>query len=446
MHNEFKNVYISTYGCQMNVNDTERMFSLLEMKNYQEVDQPEKADLIIINSCSIREKPVHKVHSEAGHYQKLKKQNKSLRIGVGGCVGQQEKKNLLKDIPYLDFVFGPDNIDDLPRILEDLEQSKKLSAAKFKHQEAYHISNMVRNPGVATFVNITKGCDNFCTFCIVPFTRGRLRSRPLKDLLSDIQQLTLRGVKEVTLLGQNVNSYESDCGANFAKLLQVLAEDTDIERIRYTTSHPKDFNQDLVDILAKYRSKLCDYIHLPVQSGSTEVLRRMNRVYTREEYLDKIQMIKSAIPGVSLSTDIICGFPGESEQDFEDTMSLAEMVEYETMYAFTYSPRPFTKAARYEDQVDEKLSKERLNRLLNFHKEQAFELAKRYEGRTLEVLVESLDKKSSKDSVAPRVMGRSTQNKLVHFDGDESLIGQTLKVKITQAAPINFNGERVFDS
>tara|TARA_B100001248_G_scaffold262141_1_gene256309 strand:+ start:2149 stop:3516 length:1368 start_codon:yes stop_codon:yes gene_type:complete len=446
MQQEFKNVYISTYGCQMNVNDSERMYSLLEMNNYQEVEKPEQADLIIINSCSIREKPVHKVHSEAGLYQKLKKKNKALRIGVGGCVGQQEKKNLLKDIPYLDFVFGPDNIDDLPRILEELDEKKKVAGAKFKHQEPYHISNMVRNPGVATFVNITKGCDNFCTFCIVPFTRGRLRSRPLKDLVADINGLVARGVKEVTLLGQNVNSYDSDCGANFAKLLQTLAEDTQIQRIRYTTSHPKDFNQELVDVLAKYRTKLCDYIHLPVQSGSTEVLRRMNRVYTREEYLDKIRMIKEAIPGVSLSTDIICGFPGESDKDFEDTMTLAEEVGYETMYAFMYSPRPFTKAARYEDQVDEKVSRERLNRLLTFHKQQAFDLAKRYQDQVLEVLVESLDKRSSKGADAPRVMGRSTQNKLVHFDGDESLIGQTVKVKITETAPINFNGVRVFDS
>jgi len=446
MQNDFKNVYISTYGCQMNVNDSERMYSLLEMQNYQEVKQADQADLIIINSCSIREKPVHKVRSEAGHYQKLKKQNKSLRVGVGGCVGQQEKQQLLKDIPYLDFVFGPDNIDDLPNILDKLENDGRLSKAKFKHQEPYHITNMVRNPGVATFVNITKGCDNFCTFCIVPFTRGRLRSRPLKDLIKDINALSSRGVKEVTLLGQNVNSYMSDEGSDFPALLKTLCEDTPIERIRYVTSHPKDFNQDLVAVLAKYRSKLCDYIHLPVQSGSTEVLRRMNRVYTRQEYLDKIAMIKEAIPGVSLSTDIICGFPGETEQDFIDTMTLAELVEYETMYAFSYSPRPFTKAARYGDQIDEKVSKERLKRLLTFHKEQAFELAKRYEGRVLEVLVESLDKRSSKGVDKPRVMGRSTQNKLVHFDGDESLIGQTVKVKITETAPINFNGERVFET
>ncbi len=434
-------VFISTYGCQMNVNDTERMFSLLEMNNYQEVPRADDANLVIINSCAIREKPVHKVHSEMGKYRKLKETNPQLMLAVGGCVGQQEKKKLLKDIPYLDFVFGPDNIDELPQLIDEVKESRAPKAhAKFHHQAPYEINTLVRNPGVSTFVNITKGCDNFCTFCIVPFTRGRERSRPMRELVEDIQSLAERGVREVTLLGQNVNSYTSDCGANFARLLKTLATDTDILRIRYTTSHPKDFDRELIQVLQDYRQKLCDYIHLPVQSGSSRVLERMNRGYTREEYLEKIAWIKEIIPGVSLSTDIICGFPGETEEDFAQTMSLVEEVGYETMFAFKYSPRPFTKAAKFTDQVDEKVKGERLTRLLDAHRVQSFDLAKRYEGMKLEVLVEGLDKR---DPDGGRVMGRSTQNKLVHFEGDKSMIGQLIEVRVSDAAPVNLKAERV---
>lgn len=434
-----KGVYISTYGCQMNVNDSERMFSLLEMSNYQQVEQPEEASLIIINSCAVREKPVHKVHSEAGKYQKMKKENPNLRIGVGGCVGQQEKKRLLKDISYLDFVFGPDNIDELPSILEELEaKQERISRAKFQHQKPYEVATLVRNPGVSTFVNITKGCDNFCSFCIVPFTRGRERSRSLEELIEDINKLVNRGVKEVTLLGQNVNSYKSSCGTDFGGLLQAVCQQTDIERVRFTTSHPKDFNQELVDILQKYRKKLCDYIHLPVQSGSSQILDRMNRNYTREVYLEKVKMIKEGIPGVSLSTDIIVGFPGETEEDFEQTMRLVEEVQYETMFAFNYSPRPYTKAARFEDQIPQEVKSRRLNELLNRHRELSFGWAQKYEGQVLQVLVESEDKKRPN-----RVMGRSTQNKLVHFDGSKELIGSTVPVKISKAYPVNLEGSIV---
>lgn len=430
-------VYITTYGCQMNVNDSERMYSLLEMSNYEEVKQPDGADLIIINSCSVREKPVHKVHSEVGKYRELKKENPNLIIGVGGCVGQQEKKRLLKDVPLLDFVFGPDNIDTLPNLISEVRQKQdKIAKAKFDYQSPYQVETLIRNPGVSTFVNITKGCDNFCTFCVVPFTRGRERSRNKDALIQDVQNLVKRGSKEVTLLGQNVNSYKSDCGANFAQLMKAVAVETDIERVRFTTSHPKDFDQELCDILQEHREKLCDYIHLPVQSGSSSILDRMNRRYTREEYLEKVKMIKDTIPGVSLSTDIIVGFPGETDEDFEQTVSLVKEVGYETIFAFKYSPRPYTKAARFEDQVDEQVKTDRLNRLFAEHKEMAFELAKRYQDEVLEVLVEKVDPKNP-----GRVSGRSTQNKLVHFDGSEDLIGKTVPVKIFKVAPTSLQGE-----
>ncbi len=443
-----RGVYISTYGCQMNENDTERMYSLLEMSNYTPVSSPDQASLIIVNSCSIREKPVQKVFSEVGRYKRYKDKNPNVKIGVGGCVGQQEKSKLMLDAPLIDFVFGPDNIDELPSIVKEVADKvvdpqfkvsrNKTMRAKFYNNEPYHIETLVRNPGISTFVNITKGCDNFCTFCVVPFTRGRLRSRPLVDIVNDVHALVKRGVKEVTLLGQNVNSYLDDTGVNFARLLQILSEDTDIQRIRYVTSHPKDFTEELCQISQKYRSKICDYVHLPAQSGNSNVLNRMNRVYTREEYIAKVKMIADYVPGVSLSTDLIVGFPGETESEFQDTLSLIEEVPYESIYAFKYSPRPFTKAARYTDQIDEDTKSDRLDRLFKKQRELGFALAKRYEGMTLDVLVERVDEKN-----ADYMSGRSTQNKVCHFKGHADLIGQTVKLRVEKAFPQTLHGVTV---
>ncbi len=435
-----RGVFISTYGCQMNVNDSERMYALLEMSNFMPVDKPDNASLIIINSCSIREKPVHKVYSEVGTYREFKKANPDLLIGVGGCVGQQEKDKLMKKQPLIDFVFGTDAIDELPEVLQGLigsDKKEKVVKAQFHHKEPYHVDTLVRNPGVSTFVNITKGCDNFCSFCVVPFTRGREKSRPLRHVLMDIRSLVKRGVKEVTLLGQNVNSYESECGADFADLLKVIASETDVQRIRFTTSHPKDFDLKLMKVMADHQDKICEYIHLPFQSGNSRILERMNRGYSREEYLEKIRMIKETIPNVVLSTDIIVGFPGETDEEFEDTLSMVKEVGFETIFAFMYSPRPNTKAAQFEDQVAEAVKSERLNRLFKEHNELAFEMVKRYEGQILEVLVEKAESGEGKLS------GRSTQNKLVHFLGSENLIGKTVPVKITKAFPAVFRGEIV---
>jgi tRNA-2-methylthio-N6-dimethylallyladenosine synthase len=433
-----RGVFISTYGCQMNVNDSERIYSILEMSNFVPVDSPEKASLIIINSCSVREKPVHKVYSEVGTYRILKEKNPELLIGVGGCVGQQEKEKLIKNQPIIDFVFGTDAIDELPQTLQTLlgRQSKKdrVVDAGFRHRDPYHVDTLVRNPGVSTFVNITKGCDNFCTFCIVPFTRGREKSRPMKHVLMDLQGLVKRGVKEVTLLGQNVNSYESDCGADFADLLKTVAKDTDIERIRYTTSHPKDFNQKLMDVMAEHQNKICEYIHLPFQSGNSRILELMNRGYTREDYLEKIRQIKATIPNAVLSTDIIVGFPGETEEEFLDTVSMVQEVGYETIFAFKYSPRPFTKAARFEGQVAEDVKTERLNRLFDIHDKLSFDWVKKYDGQVLQILVEKVEGDG-------KLSGRSTQNKVTFFEGPASLVGHTVPVKITRALPNVLRGQ-----
>jgi tRNA-2-methylthio-N6-dimethylallyladenosine synthase len=444
MKNDLEGVYISTYGCQMNVNDTERMYSILEMNNYNPTAKAENAEIIIINSCSIREKPVHKVYSEVGTYRKLKDQNPNILIGVGGCVGQQEKEKLIKNQPMIDFVFGTDSIDLLPEIINKAKAKKlnkdkkiKIVESQFRTKEPYHIETMVRNPGVSTFVNITKGCDNFCSFCVVPFTRGREKSRPLSHVIQDVKNLVKRGVKEVTLLGQNVNSYESDCGADFSDLLKAVAVQTDIERIRYTTSHPKDFDQKLIDVMKHHQDKICPYIHLPCQSGNSRILNLMNRGYTREEYLAKIQMIREALPHVSLSTDIIVGFPGETEAEFMDTVSLVEEVGFETIFAFMYSPRPNTKAAAFADQLTEEEKSKRLNYLFAKHDEVSFPLAKKYENQILEVLVEK--KTDTKD----KWMGRSLENKSVYFLGPEDLQGKTVKVKIIQAFPAVMRGEIV---
>lgn len=433
-----RNVYISTYGCQMNVNDSERMYTLLEMSNFTPVSTPEQADLIIINSCSVREKPVHKVFSEVGTYKRLKAKKPHLKIGVGGCVGQQEKDNLIKDAPMIDFVFGTDSIDLLPGLVaRSFEGEKKLVEAKFQHRAPYNVETLVRNPGTAAFVNITKGCDNFCTFCVVPYTRGREKSRPLGQLMEDVQKLIRRGVKEVTLLGQNVNSYKSECGADFADLIERLAKETELLRIRYMTSHPKDFNQKLIDVMAHNQPKVCEYIHLPFQAGNSRVLEMMNRGYTREEYLHKIALIKKSIPNVVLSTDIIVGFPTETEDEFKETISMVQEVGFETIFAFKYSPRPFTKAARFEGQIDESVKEDRLARLFKAYDDMAVPLVQRYEGQVLNVLVESFDEKRG------NLSGRSSQNKSVYFVGDKSLIGQMVPVKITRANPAVFRGDLV---
>ncbi len=424
-----RGVYISTYGCQMNVNDTERMLSLLEMSNYTQVDSPDKAMLIVINTCSVREKPVHKLRSEVGRYARLKKHDPNILIGVGGCVAQQKKQELLQEVPLVDFVFGTDAIDQLPSIVQNLEAKRrtqakaKLVVAQFEHKKPYQVETLVRCPGVSSFVNITKGCDNFCTFCIVPFTRGRERSRALKELVWDVERLCRRGVKEIVLLGQNVNSYRSACGAGFAELLVSLCEKTQLSRLRYTTSHPKDFNEELIDVLAQFRDKIVEHVHLPVQSGNSDVLKAMNRGYTRAEYIKKAHKILKKIPGVALSTDIIVGFPGETGEQFEDTLSLLEQVPYESLFAFKYSPRPKTKAARFTDQVPEPEKSARLQRLFAKHRALAQPLLARHLGTRQRVLVEEQRSDGT-------WYGRSPHNRPTYFKGACSGVGSFVEVHI----------------
>lgn len=442
--NSFSKIYISTYGCQMNDNDTERMYSLLEMADYEPVGAPEEADFIILNSCSVREKPVHKIRSEVGLYKDYKKRKPHFKIGVAGCVAQQERKKLFKMIPNLDFVIGPDQIDNIIEILEEVKISdSKIIETSFDKNPEYQVQTLIRKPGMSSFINITKGCNNYCTFCVVPFTRGREKSRPLKDLVQDVRNLVKRGVKEISLLGQNVNSYTSNCGARFSKLLQTVAEETDIKRIRYTTSHPKDFDYELACIMQKYRSKICDHVHLPVQSGNSDVLKLMNRGYTREEYIEKAKMIFETIPGVSFTTDIIVGFPTEEQKHIDDTYSLFEEVDFDAVFAYKYSQRPFTKAAIWEDQVSEIEKSTRLAKLFAVHKSLAINNCKKYENKIVEVLVEDLN------SETKILRGRSTQNRSLKFTAEgkdlANLVSSIVKVKIIEASPQSLKGVLVHD-
>lgn len=428
----------------MNEHDTERMYSLLEMHNFVSTHSPEAADIIVINSCSVREKPVHKVRSEVGTYKLLKQSNPNLKIGLGGCVGSQEGENILRDIPLLDFVFGTDTIDKLPDIVEEVrDRRKRVVNTRFEHRAPYEISTMVREGGsrAAAFVTITKGCDNFCSFCVVPFTRGREKSRSLDEIVLDVKGLEARGVQEVTLLGQNVNSYQSPDGkGRLPELLEALVERTGVKRLRFTTSHPKDFDDRLIEVLAEHRDRLCDYVHLPVQSGSSRVLERMNRGYTREEYLAKIKKIQAALPGVVLSSDFIIGFPGETEEDFQQTLSMVEEVRYDSVFWFKYSPRPFTKAAKFEDQIPEDVKQERFERFMALQDRISFEICRKYEGKVFDVLVERPSREN------PNVLsGRTRQNRLVNFEGDAHLINKIVPVRVVKAFPNTLRGELVTD-
>lgn len=429
-----KGVYISTYGCQMNENDTERMYAILEQLQYEAVPAPDQADLIIINSCAVREKPVHKVFSEIGQYRKLKQKKPHLKIGIAGCVSTLHKQEITQKSDLVDFVIGPDNIDEIPEILARLDAapSQPIIQTVFYHRKPYHESTQVRRVPVSVYVNITKGCDNFCTFCVVPFTRGRLRSRPLTDVIADVNRLAQNGAKEVFLLGQNVNSYRSECGADFADLLEALVNQTPISWIRFTTNHPKDFNQKLAQVMGRYGDRICGWVHLPVQSGDDEILKAMNRGYTRQQYLQKVQMIREWVPHVVLSTDVIVGFPGETQQAFENTLSLLDEVRFETVYAFKYSPRPFTKARLLPNPVTEEEKDHRLQVLLKHQEVISFDLAQRHVGQRKKVLVLDVDPARNV------VTARSWDHKNVHFPLDSQMSiqpGDYVWVDIQQAYP-----------
>jgi tRNA-2-methylthio-N6-dimethylallyladenosine synthase len=434
--------YIRTFGCQMNEHDTEVMAGIFMALGYEPTQSVEDASVILLNTCAIRENAENKVFGELGHLKHLKKDNPDLLIGVCGCMSQEESvvNKILKTYQQVDMIFGTHNIHRLPNILHEAYMSKEMVIEVWS-KEGDVIENLpkVRRGNIKGWVNIMYGCDKFCTYCIVPYTRGKERSRRPEDVIQEVRQLAAQGYKEITLLGQNVNAYGKDFEDIKYGLGDLMNEirKIDIPRIRFMTSHPRDFDDRLIEVLAT-GGNLMNHIHLPVQSGSTDVLKIMARKYTREQYLELVRKIKTAIPEVSFTTDIIVGYPNETDEQFEETMSLYREVGFEAAYTFIYSPREGTPAAKMVDNVPMEVKKERLQRLNNLVNETSAEAMKKYKGQTVEVLVEGESKNN------PEVLaGYTSKSKLVNFKGPKTAIGKIVKVKITEAKTWSLNGEMV---
>ncbi|HEY8395882.1 MAG TPA: tRNA (N6-isopentenyl adenosine(37)-C2)-methylthiotransferase MiaB [Bacilli bacterium] len=433
-----KKYLIKTYGCQGNEADSEKMAGILQKLGFTETDNEAEADVILFNTCAIRENAENRVFGELGRIKNLKKHNPDLLIGICGCMPQEERVfNLIKEkYPYIDLVFGTHNIYKLGEYLYDAYLNKEKIAEVFS-EEGKIVEGIPtkRTHDRKAWVNIMYGCDEFCTYCIVPYTRGRERSRMPEDIIAEIEELAILGYKEVTLLGQNVNAYGKDLNQNytFANLLNDLWK-IDIPRIRFTTSHPHDLDDATIFALAK-GGNIMPHLHLPVQSGSNKILKKMNRKYTKEDYLEKIRKLKQYVPGISITTDIIVGFPGETEEDFQETLNLVREAEFEGAFTFIFSPREGTPAANYPDDIDKSVKKERLLTLNKLVNEGYLRGNKRFEGKTVKVLV---DGPSQKD---PELLsGYSEHNKLVNFQGDKSLIGEIVDVKIEKAYTWHLRG------
>jgi tRNA-2-methylthio-N6-dimethylallyladenosine synthase len=435
---EEKRLYVETLGCQMNVSDSEKIVALLKAAGYSDTHDPSLADLIILNTCSVRAKAEQKVYSHLGRFKGLKERNRRLILGVGGCVAQQEGERLLAAIPYLDIVFGTHNLHKLPDLVRAAELGERLAEVAFidneKRLDLFPATDA--EGGVSRFVTIMQGCDNFCSYCIVPHVRGREISRRSAEIINEIRKMTDKGVREVTLVGQNVNSYglKSSGEPDFATLLHQVADIPGIERIRFTTSHPKDISLPLIACFAEL-PKLCSHIHLPAQAGSDAVLARMNRGYTRGEYLGKIAALKAARPGIQITGDMIVGFPGESEDDFSQTLSLMEEMRYVDLFSFIYSVRPETKAAEFTDDISQREKQERLDRLLALQRALTLERNKSFVGSRQQVLVEGFSKRGD------QLSGRSSGNRVVNFAGNSSLIGSVVEVIINRAFQNSLLGE-----
>ncbi|GAA0461806.1 tRNA (N6-isopentenyl adenosine(37)-C2)-methylthiotransferase MiaB [Alkalibacillus silvisoli] len=440
-----KKYLIRTYGCQMNEHDTEVMSGLLEEMGYEATTDTKEADFILLNTCAIRENAENKVFGEIGHLKPLKVENPDLIIGVCGCMSQEEAvvNRILEKHHQVDLIFGTHNIHRLPQLVQNAHLSKE-RVVEVWSKEGDVIENLPkrRQGKIKAWVNIMYGCDKFCTYCIVPYTRGKERSRLPEDIIQEVRHLAAQGYKEVTLLGQNVNAYGKDLEGIDYGLGDLMDEirKIDIPRVRFTTSHPRDFDDRLIEVLAK-GGNLMPYIHLPVQSGNSNVLKLMGRKYTREQYLELVRKINEAIPHASFSTDIIVGFPNETEEQFEDTLSLYDEVGFEGAYTFIFSPRDGTPAAKFNDKISMDEKKERLQRLnqkVNAYSKAAM---KKYEGETVKVLVEGESKNN------PEVLaGYTEHSKLVNFIGPKSAVGQIVDVKITEAKTWTLDGVMVEES
>jgi len=423
--------HIITYGCQMNIHDSEKLAGMLNSMGYTETSDQAEADLILFNTCCVRENAEHRVYGNVGALYLNKQQNPNLIIGICGCMMQQRDVSdyITKKFPFVDLIFGTHNLHRFPKLLLEAMDSRQ-TVVEVLDEEGRIVENVPikRNLGVTAWTTIMYGCDNFCSYCIVPYVRGRERSRQPSDILDEINQLAEEGYKEVTLLGQNVNSYGKDFNEPyyFSNLLRYIDRVDGIERIRFMTSHPKDLSKDLILAMAE-SEKVCEHLHLPIQSGSNRILKQMNRGYSRENYLELVNEIRHQIPNIAITTDIIVGFPGETEEDFADTLDMVEKVRYDSAFTFIYSQRTGTPAAKMSKQIDENIKKERLQKLMDVQGKISKEINDKAHDTIVDVLVEGLSKK--RDDM---YTGRTPQNKLVNFAADHNTIGNIVKVKITQ--------------
>jgi tRNA-2-methylthio-N6-dimethylallyladenosine synthase len=452
-----KKLFIESYGCQMNFSDSEIVASILHEQGYNTTQNLEEADLVLVNTCSIRDKAEQTVRKRLEKYNAVKKINPTMKVGVLGCMAERLKSQFLEEEKIVDMVVGPDAYKDIPNLLKEVEEGRDAINVILSKEETYGDISPVRlnSNGVNAFVSITRGCDNMCTFCVVPFTRGRERSREPQSILEEIKDLSNRGFKEVTLLGQNVDSYlwyggglkkdfdkasdmQKATAVDFAQLLELCAVQFPKMRFRFSTSNPQDMHVEVIEIMAKYHN-ICNYIHLPVQSGSTRILKEMNRQHTREEYMALVDKIYEIIPDISLSQDMITGFPTETEEDHQDTLSLMEYVKYDFGFMFAYSERPGTMAARkMEDDVPEEVKKRRLNEIIDLQQKLGLERTKRFLGQEVEVLIEKESKRSNQ-----HWSGRNSQNTVVVFPKENYKVGDFVMVKINDCTAATLIGEAV---
>lgn len=436
-----KNYHIITYGCQMNEHDSENIAGMLEALDYSHTPNPEEADVVVMNTCSVREHADKRFFGMLGQFKKQKKNNPNFIICICGCMPQQPHivEEIRKSFGWVDIVFGTQTIAEFPNLLmERIRTGKKQFSIIANNEEIPEEKESKREFKHKALVNITYGCNNFCTYCIVPYTRGREKSRSLRAVKQEIINLVNDGVKEVMLLGQNVNSFRDADGNNFAALICALDEVEGLERIRFMTSHPKDLSDELIACFGNC-SKLCHNIHLPVQSGSDEVLRRMNRHYNRERYMEIVEKLRATCPDISISTDIIVGFPGETEEDFQDTLSLVREVEYDSAFTFIYSPRVGTPAAKYDNQIPEDIKHDRFDRLVEEVNRCSAKKNSEYLGRIVDVMVDGASKND-----AGAWSGRTDTFKLVNFTSEDPLTeGQMVSVRITETKTFSLDGEKV---
>ncbi len=435
-----KRFYLKTMGCQMNDHDSEVITGILLSLGYQPTEEVDEADLILYNTCCVRENPERKVYGHITAFRRLKEKNPELIIGICGCMPQQkqELQKMLKRLPHVDLIFGTHNIHRLPELLDRAISGERVveiwEEGQYDEGQDFRDDLPVqRNDGLKAFVNVIYGCTNFCTYCIVPYVRGKEHSRTPDRIREDVLGLVAHGYKEITLLGQNVNAYGKDLSedTSFSALLTDLNSIDGLDRIRFTTSHPRDMGSDLVAALAQLE-KVCEHLHLPVQAGSSRLLKRMNRGYTREYYLKLVEQVRKAVPGISLTTDLIVGFPGETDQDFQETLSLVKEVGFDSAFTFIYSPREGTPAARFPDQIPEELKKERIYELIEVQNKISDIHMQRLVGTKQELLIEGRSKGG--------LIGRTRTNRQVHVGGSDDLVGSLVWAEITEASTWSLQG------